>query len=83
MSKSTNVNNSSARVWTKAELKETAKQSKANGFKVIKDRDFEGQVLIFDQYADTYIVVAMPGYAIGIHDNKKMVCRIDTSYFEN
>jgi hypothetical protein len=70
-----NVNNSRTRIWTKKELNGTVKEAKAGGFKILKDRDFSGQVLIYDETKDTHIVVAAPG------PNNMMLCKVDLSYF--
>ena len=68
------IKNSTSRFWTKAELKETKKQAKANGFEVSKI-GFAGTVTIVNPHTNDLVLKAMEG------PNGMMIVRIDQSYF--
>ena len=68
------IKNSTARIWTKTELKETKKQCKANGFEVSKVGDF-GAVTVVDPSTNNLVLKAMDG------PGGRMMVRIDKSYF--
>ena len=68
------IKNSTSRFWTKAELKETKKQAKANGFEVSKI-GFGGTVTIVNPENNDLVLKALEG------PNGMMIVRIDQSYF--
>ena len=71
------VNNSTVRIWTKAELKQTIKEAKEGGFKVIRNRDYAGQILIQDPSVtdNSFVIQAMDG------PSGRMLIRVDLTYF--
>jgi hypothetical protein len=56
----TNVKNSTARIWTNAELNVTKKQAKANGF-IVSKQGFGGTITITDPSNDEVILRSMKG----------------------
>ena len=73
--KRNDVKNSTVHIWTKAKLKETKAQCKANGFEVSKI-GFGGTVTVVDPTNDNLVLKALEGRP-GL-----MMVRIDQSYFE-
>jgi hypothetical protein len=65
------IENSTARIWTKAEMKVTVKQAKANGFSVTKG---DSTLTIIDTYKGKKLLSAI------LMRNTWLV-RIDRSYF--
>ena len=65
------INNSVARFWTTAELKETIKQAKQNGFRVEKDKDF---TKVFD---------SLQLILMSLKNGATQMVRLDKTYFYN
>ncbi len=74
--KRNDIKNSTVRIWTKTQLKETKAACKANGFEVSKI-GFGGSVTVKDLETDNLVLKAMEG------PGGKMLVRIDQSYFES
>jgi hypothetical protein len=68
------VNNSTARIWTKEQLRETKKQAKANGFEVSKI-GFGGTVTVVDPESNDLVLKAVEGI------KGTMFVRLDQNYF--
>ena len=68
------INNSTTRIWTNADLKETVKQCKAAGFVVTRPSDM---LQINDPSTGAVVLRSLP-----YQSNVNMV-RIDQSYFES
>jgi len=73
--KRNDIKNSTVRVWTKAQLKETKAQCKANGF-IVSKIGFGGAVTVVDPTNDNLVLKAMEGRP------GMMMVRINQTYFE-
>jgi len=73
MSARNDIKNSTARIWTKAQLKETLAQCKANGFVVTKEP--YGTTEVINPENNDLVLKSLP-------IRNMMAVRIDQSYFE-
>ena len=69
------INNSVSRIWTKAQLKVTLTQAKANGFIISKHFLFPNNTVVTNPANNEHVLSAAPGF------NGMMIVRIDQSYF--